>query len=110
MVHAAIPTAPPTPPSRSQQLVDTSRDSKKVNSLRNTVRLIAKNRHFLLLLLTSSINIGAAGAVVSLFNEVIHPYFEDRDRDEVYIGITALVPGMLTVVVVGPILGATKAF
>ena len=64
----------------------------------------------MLLLITASINLGAAGAIVSLFNELIHPFFKNRDKDVVYIGITALVPAMITVFVVGPILSATKAF
>ena len=48
--------------------------------------------------------------MVSLFNELIHPYFKNKDRDVVYIGITAQIPAMITVFVVGPILSTTKAF
>ena len=56
------------------------------------------------------INIGAAGAIVSLLNELIHPYFEDRDGDLVYIGLTAQLSAILAVFITGTILGATKAF
>ena len=86
-----------------------SNDSKHFN-LRKTLRLILTNGYFLLLLLTASINIGAAGAIMSLLDELIHAYFMDRDKDVVYIGITALVSGFAAIIVVGLILSATKAF
>ncbi|CAI8019509.1 Uncharacterized MFS-type transporter C09D4.1, partial [Geodia barretti] len=104
----AVPNAPPTPPSRSQLLVESY--SNQDNTFAKTLKAILTNRYFILLLVTASINLGAAGAIVSLFNEIIHPFFKNRDRDVVYIGIAALVPGMITVFIVGPILSATKAF
>jgi hypothetical protein len=103
-----VPNAPPTPPSRSQLLVESY--SNQENTFVKTLKAILTNRYFILLLVTASINLGAAGAIVSLFNEIIHPFFKNPDRDVVYIGIAALVPGMITVFIVGPILSATKAF
>ena len=106
----AVPNAPPTPPSRSQLLVESSNYSKEDNSFAKTVKVILTNRYFIMLLVTTSINLGAAGAIVSLFNELIHPYFENRDKDVVYIGITAQIPALITAFAVGAILSATKAF
>jgi hypothetical protein len=105
----AVPTAPPTPPSRSQELVESS-NTNQLNSLTKTLKHILTNGYFLLLLLTASINIGAAGAIVSLLDELIHAYFKDRDEDVVYIGLTALVCGFVAIMVVGIILSVTKAF
>ena len=47
---------------------------------------------------------------MSLFNELIHPYFENRDEDILYIGLMTQIPALLSVLIIGPILGATKAF
>lgn len=56
------------------------------------------------------INIGAAGAVVSLFNELIHPYFKNRDHDQLYVGLTVQLAAIVALMITGIVLGATKAF
>ena len=87
-----------------------SSNTNQLNSLTKTLKHILTNGYFLLLLLTASINIGAAGAIVSLLDELIHAYFKDRDEDVVYIGLTALVCGFMAIMVTGIILSVTKAF
>lgn len=106
----AVPERPPTPPSQSQKLVQSSNNYNQPQTFFETLKSILKNYYFIMLLVTAAINLGAAGATVSLFNELIHPYFKNHDKDVAYIGVTAQVPAMITVFVIGPILSHTKAF
>jgi len=70
---AAFPSAPPTPPSRSRQMAETT---MQVESFGSTLAKFLKNKHYMFFLVAAGINVASSLATVSLINELIHPYFK----------------------------------
>lgn len=111
----AFPESPPTPPSISRQLESAARAGKFSLSVRLKEFLISiieflRNGWFILFLLCTSIHIGSAGAVTSLINEMVLPYFPGEDRMIAYLGIAMKLSSIVGLLITGRFLDWTKAF
>jgi len=97
---------PPLPPSPAQVEQRANGDSNFVGSLKR----LATNRNYVLLLLSYSLNVGVFYAISTLLNVVVLNYFPNGGEDAGRIGLIMVLSGMVGSVVAGVVLDKTHRF
>ncbi|CAK1544367.1 unnamed protein product [Leptosia nina] len=97
--------APPTPPSSAAEKC-AAMDSNFLQSLRK----LATNWNYLLLLISYGLNVGVSYAIATLLNELVLRYYPGANEDAGRIGLVIVVAGMLGSLVCGIFIDKTHRF
>ncbi|XP_031785425.1 uncharacterized MFS-type transporter C09D4.1 isoform X1 [Nasonia vitripennis] len=98
---------PPLPPSPAQAV---QREVDSQESFFSSIKRLATNTGYLLLLLSYAINVGIFYAISTLLNQIILKHFPGHGMDAGRIGLTIVCAGMLGSVVCGVVLDKTHKF
>ncbi|XP_077299104.1 histamine transporter [Arctopsyche grandis] len=96
---------PPTPPSAAQDIQNPIGDN-----FFKSIKRLATNRNYILLLLSYGMNVGCFYAISTLLNQVILQYYPGANEDAGRIGLVIVLAGMLGSVMCGIILDKTHRF
>lgn len=97
-----LPGLPPTPPSASTSL-------RESQPLLTELRILFRNKQFLLLLIPFSIFVAAFNATSSLLNQIFEPYGFTEDQAGIA-GAVLIFVGLGCSAIVSPIIDRTKAY
>lgn len=109
MILLFFKAEPPTPPSAAQGKANELSELEG-DSFLLSVKKLAINPAYLLLVVSYGINVGIYYAISTLLNQIIVKYYPGHEEDAGRIGLVIIVAGMFGSVVCGIILDTTHKF
>ncbi|KAK9732397.1 Major Facilitator Superfamily [Popillia japonica] len=100
--------SPPTAPSRAEA---SKLDEATINTtFLKSLKILMKNRNYVLLVLSYGINVGIFYAISTLLNQIVLTYYPNSEADAGRIGLLIVFAGMIGSVVCGVVLDKTRKF
>ncbi|XP_018794043.1 PREDICTED: feline leukemia virus subgroup C receptor-related protein 2 isoform X2 [Bactrocera latifrons] len=100
---------PPTPPNPKRSIIPAAGTESEA-SFKRSLKNLATNRNYILLLISYGMNVGVFYAISTLLNPVVLKYYPGHEVDTGRIGLTIVLAGMIGSVVSGVVLDQMRKF
>ncbi|XP_050322308.1 feline leukemia virus subgroup C receptor-related protein 2 isoform X4 [Bactrocera neohumeralis] len=100
---------PPTPPNPKRSIIPAAGTESEA-SFKRSLKNLAINRNYILLLISYGMNVGVFYAISTLLNPVVLKYYPGHEVDTGRIGLTIVLAGMIGSVVSGVVLDQMRKF